>query len=512
MLPSILQEERLAMRNSKIIPLLLGLFVATFVLTCSKNATSGEAVGTHKDQGPLSLLASEENRLDELVPDALEGWQGDFNAMTKRRLIRALVIPNKTAYFFDGVDQKGTGFEALKLLEEQINKDLKTGSLAIHMLIIPTTRDRILSDLINGHGDIAASNLTITPERLENVDFADPFLTTNEVVVTGAKAPPISSLEDLAGQEIYIRRTSSYWESLERLNQELEEKGLKPARLRAVDEILETEDILEMVNAGLIPITVADDYLANLWAEIFENVTAHPDLILRSGGEIAWAMRPNSPELTAVLNRFVKGHKKGTLKGNIVLNRYLKDAKYVRNSLAATEMKRFEQAMKFFQKYAGDYDFDWLMIAAQGYQESRLDQGVRSKAGAIGVMQILKSTASDPNVGIPDIDKLEPNIQAGTKYLRFLVDHYFDEPDIDPINRHLFGFAAYNAGPNRIQRLRKKAAEKGLDPNVWFRNVEVVVAHDVGREPVTYVSNIYKYYLAYRLMIDQQQRRDAAKS
>ncbi len=500
------------MHNHSFLIVFMFILLSMTISSCAAKEAPSESTGDDSPTGPISLLATESEPGNEVLASAVETWMGDFDAMAERRLIRALVIPNKTSYFFDGVDQKGTGFEALKLLEKQINKELRTGHLGIYMLVIPTTRDRILKDLVEGLGDIAASNLTITDQRRQQVDFADPFLTTNEIVVTGPQVEGIGSLDDLAGQEIHVRRTSSYWESLERFNEQLAARDLPPVRLQAADELLETEDLLQMVNAGLVPITVADDHLADFWSQILENIQTHPDLVLRSGGEIAWAMRPNSPQLAAVLNRFVKGHKKGTLTGNILINRYLKNADYIRNSLAATEMERFAETMEFFQRYAGEYDFDWLMIAAQGYQESRLDQSVRSRAGAIGVMQLLKSTASDPNVGIPDIEKLEPNIHAGVKYLRFLVDRYFDEPGLDTVNRHLFGFAAYNAGPSRIQRLRRKAAEKGLDPNVWFRNVEVVVAHDVGREPVRYVSNIYKYYLAYRMLLEQERRREAARS
>ena len=500
------------MRKSRILPVVVACFTTILPIACGRSDSSDQETVLEQGTGPVSFLAAQDSLLKEIVPATAEKWKGDFKALAERRLIRALVIPNKTSYFFDGVEQKGSGFEALKLLEQQINKDLKTGRLPIHILTIPTTRDRILSDLTQGRGDIAASNLTITSERQQLVDFADPFLSANEIVVSGPQATEISSLEDLAGQEIYVRRTSSYWESLAKLNREFSEKGLKKIEVKEADELLETEDILEMVNAGLVSITIADDYLATFWEQIFENIKPHPDLQVRTGGEIAWAMRQDSPEMAAVLNRFVKGHKKGTLTGNILLKRYFQNTDFVRNSLAATEMDRFEDTMNFFQKYAGEYEFDWLMIAAQGYQESRLDQSTRSRAGAIGVMQLLKSTANDPNVAIPDIEKLEPNIHAGTKYLRFLVDHYFDEPDLDPVNRQLLGFAAYNAGPNRIQRLRRKTAEKGLDPNIWFRNVEVVVAHDVGQEPVRYVSNIYKYYLSYRLVLEQERRKAAAKS
>jgi membrane-bound lytic murein transglycosylase MltF len=150
------------------------------------------------------------------------------------------------------------------------------------------------------------------------------------------------------------------------------------------------------------------------------------------------------------------------------------------------------------------------MVAAQGYQESRLDQSVVSKSGAIGVMQLLPSTANDKNVGIPDIHLIDKNIHAGTKYLRFLVDRYFSGGELDELNRHLFGFAAYNAGPARVAKLRAEAKESGLDPNVWFDNVEVIASKRIGRETVQYVSNIYKYYIAYRLILNKEIRRQQA--
>ena len=143
------------------------------------------------------------------------------------------------------------------------------------------------------------------------------------------------------------------------------------------------------------------------------------------------------------------------------------------------------------------------MVAAQGYQESGLDQSARSGAGAIGIMQLLPSTAADPNVGIPDIEEIDNNIHAGTKYLRFVRDRYFDDPAVDDFNATLLTFAAYNAGPARVRQLRAEAAEVGLDPNIWFDNVEVIAAKRIGRETVQYVSNITKYYVAYRLIVNQ---------
>ncbi len=240
-------------------------------------------------------------------------------------------------------------------------------------------------------------------------------------------------------------------------------------------------------------------------------IELHPEVRLREGGEIAWAIRKDSPQLKQVVDAFVAKNRKGTATGNDILNRYLKSTKWVKNATAERDMKRFREMTDLFKKYSDQYGFEWLLVMAQAYQESGLDQSTRSRVGAIGVMQVMPTTAKDRNVNIPNIHETEANIHAGVKYLRFLVNEYFDEPGIDAMNRHLLAFASYNAGPNRIQRLRKQAAAEGLDPNKWFNNVEVVAARDIGRETVQYVSNIYKYYLAYKLVVEQDRERKAAK-
>ena len=397
------------------------------------------------------------------------------------------------------------------MFEKEINEKLETGLSNLNVLIIPVTRDHLLPAIVDGYGDIAAANLTITPERLESVDFSAPFLTgVDEIVVTGPAAPELTTPDDLAGQELFVRPSSSYYESLVRLNDRFRSEGKREVVLTPADEYLEDEDLLEMVNAGLLPMVVVDSTKAEFWSQIFDNLEPRPDLTVNTGGEIAWAFRKDSPRLRNVVNEFVSTHRQGSLMGNIVLNRYLRSTDWVRNSLTAVEMERFDSMVEYFQRYAGEYGFDWLMVAAQGYQESRLDQSARSQVGAVGVMQILPSTAADPSVGIPDIEVLENNIHAGVKYLRFMRDSYFADEGLDSLNGALLSFAAYNGGPNRIARLRLEAAEIGLDPNLWFDNVELVVSKRIGRETVQYVSNIYKYYVAYRLIADQVLLREAA--
>ena len=278
-------------------------------------------------------------------------------------------------------------------------------------------------------------------------------------------------------------------------------------KLVAADESLEDEDLLEMVNAGILPIIVVDNHKAQFWAKVFKNIRVHPDATVRTSGEIGWAFRKNSPKLESIVNEFVKRNKKGTLLGNMLFNRYLKDTKYVKNSVSKEELKKFNSMVELFKKYSSKYDFDFLMVGAQAYQESGLDQRKKSNAGAIGVMQVLSSTAADSNVNVTDIHVLENNIHAGTKYLRFISDRYFKNEPMDPLNKMLFSFAAYNAGPANVKKIRKRTVKMGLNPNVWFQNAEVAAAKIIGRETVQYVSNIYKYYIAYRMTIDRMQEK-----
>ena len=440
-------------------------------------------------------------------------WTGDLNSMTERRVVRMLVINSKTSYFLDNAQQRGATYDMGMELEKWLNRGNKDRARPIRVVFIPTSRARLLSDLTEGRGDIAAAGLAITPERQALVSFAKPFADdVSEILVTSADAPVPATIEELSGQSVYVRRASSYYASLESLNSKLAALGKPPVRIVLADENLEDEDILEMMNAGLIDTTVVDSYLATFWQQIFTNLRPHPELVLRSRSEIAWAMRKESPKLKATLDGFVAKNRVGTTMGNMILRRYLQNTKWARNATSATEMKRFDELSKYFKKYATQYNFEWLLLVAQGYQESGLDQTTRSPVGAIGVMQVMPTTAKDRNVNIPNIHLVEPNIHAGAKYMRFLVDQYFDEPGIDKVNRHLFAFAAYNGGPNRIARLRREAKAQGFDPDKWFNNVELLAAQQIGRETVQYVSNIYKYYIAYRLVLDRAQERNEAKA
>jgi membrane-bound lytic murein transglycosylase MltF len=451
----------------------------------------------------------------EVLPvDALlsERWTGDLDGMRQRRRIRALVVYSKTFYFLDGAQQRGLSHEALKLFETFVNERFKSGHLRTEVVFIPVARDELIPGLLEGRGDLAVANLTITPERQAQVDFSTPVLSdVQEVVVGGPAAPPLARLEDLAGREVWVRRSSSYHDSLERLSARLRQAGRPAIRLRAADENLEDEDLLEMVNAGLIGLTVVDRHKIDFWATIFRQLRVHRELVVRSGGAVGWAFRKQSPGLKEVVDAFAGRHREGDATRNILLRRYLRDNKWVRNATAQEELRKFRGTVALFRKYADRYDFDYLMVAAQAYQESRLEQQLRSPAGAVGVMQIKPSTAAGQPIGVTGVERLEPNIHAGVKYLRFIVDRYYANAPMDRVNKGLFAFAAYNAGPARVEGLRRKAAAAGLDANRWFGHVERIAAREIGRETVQYVANIYKYYIAYTLVVEREQARRGAR-
>ena len=438
-------------------------------------------------------------------------FTGDLDGMIKRRVIRVAMPFNRSFYFVDKGVQRGLSYEYATLFEEQINKKLKTGNLKIHVVPLPMPRDMLLSSLQAGKVDMVVAQLTVTPERQQLADFTNPTRrNVSEVLVTAPGAPAVAAVGDLSGKEVFVRKTSSYFESLMALNRTLEAQGKPPVDVQPAAESLEDDDLLEMVNAGLIPATIVDDYLAEYWKTVFTDMTVHSSVTVRTGGNLAVAIRKQSPQLAAELNGFIAKNGLDSAIGRILNKRYLESTRYVKNAASEAERKKFLAMVNLFQKYGDQYKFDYLLMAAQGYQESRLDQGAKSQVGAVGVMQLMPATGREQKVG--DITQLEPNIHAGVKYMRFVRDEFFEDQPMDDLNKGLFTFASYNAGPGRVRQLRREAEKRGLNPNVWFGNVERIASERIGRETVTYVSNIYKYYVAYRLILEERNRREAAKA
>ena len=458
--------------------------------------------------GAASAATAEE--FDEIMEHANQPWRGDLDGMTKRGFLRILTVHNPLLFSFDGATQQGMVAELSKMFEDHLAEEIgRVRSPTV--VVIPVARDELLPGLIEGRGDLVMGNLTITPERQKLVDFGPPIHEeVDELVVTGLAAKNVASLDDLVEHGLYLRPSSSYFEHMQALNLERVAQGKQPIPITEADENLEDYDLLDMVNAGVLRAIVVDSHKAVFWKQVFDRIEVHPELPVHSGNQIAWALRKNSPVLMKSVTAFSDTVKKGSLLGNILRNRYLGDSEWLDNALAGEDRERYDKTIEVIKRYADRYEFDWLIIAAQAYQESRFDQRKRSSAGAIGVMQLMPTTAADKVVDIPDISKLDNNIHAGVKYLHWLRETYFSDPAIAPLDRVLFSFAAYNAGPGNMARARRRAKRLGFNPNRWFGNVEIGMYRAVSGEPASYVRNIYKYYVTYQGLEKSRQAREKA--
>jgi membrane-bound lytic murein transglycosylase MltF len=493
----------------------VGLATLTLLVCgCSKGSAPEQAKKpqAQANTAPASN-ATEASPLDEVLAPVLKTpWKGDLDAMAKRRVVRVLLPFRRPEFFYMEGRPAGILHEAFQEVERALNAKYKTtADNRIIVVLLPTALDKLRGQMVSGWGDIGAYNISITDRNKADVDLTIPTMTGLKViVVTGPGTPELKSIDDLSGKEVWVNVHTRMKDDLDALNARFRSQGKAPAIMRQVDPVLDPADIMEMVNVGTYPITLMQSSTAQFWGPIFDNAKPRMDLAVAENVEFVWAIQKGTPQLKAFLDDFLKTHGIGTSFGNTLMRRYLKETKYVRNARDPAEMEKFRATIPFFKKYAGQYGLDYLLLGAQGYQESRLDQNVKSPVGAIGIMQVMPSTAAASPVNVPNVNTVENNIHAGVRMIHFLVNDYFDEPGLDQVNRTLLAIAAYNAGPAKITNCRDLATKMGYDRNRWFGNVEVATAKVVGRETTQYVANIYKYYLAYRMAAGTRERRREA--
>jgi membrane-bound lytic murein transglycosylase MltF len=475
---------------------------AFFVATMFATTGHGQTAPTDEPAKPRQLAIANKQ------------WTGDFDKMLERRVIRVYAPFSRSLYFNDKGRERGIAAELVRDWERYLNikyaKELGKRPLTVY--IAPATRDKLLPFLTVGLGDVAIGNLTITEERLRDVDFVagdEGRRTLNEIVVTGPKSPDVKSLDGLSGKTVHVRKASSYYESLRELNERFKREGKPEIQMILVPDSLEDEDMMEMLDAGLIELLVVDDWKAHMWSLVLPKTKVRSDLVLRANARTGWAIRKDSPKLAAEIDDFFRNWAMKQGVADYRMNSYMKRVKELKDPTASAEYKRFRETLALFEKYGKKYGFDPLMLAAQGYQESQLNQNAKSAVGAVGVMQLMPATGEQMKVG--DIHVTESNIHAGAKYMDQLMTQYFADAKLSEGNRPLFAFASYNCGPGNVAKARKEAERRNLDPEKWFNNVEIVVAQKIGTETTTYVRNIYKYYVAYRLTLDAQAEAEKAR-
>ncbi len=445
------------------------------------------------------------------VAKITQPFKGDLDALVKRRLIRVLTPYSKTGFFVHNGVTRGLVCDSFRQFETDLNLKLKTRNPKVIVMVVPAPYDKLEQYLLEGRGDIVAATALITDQRLQHMDFTNPTgKDVAELIVTGPGGPEIATLEDLSGKTLFVSKLLPYRKDMEELSARFVKEGKAPLKLLEAPDNFGTEDMLEMVNAGIVPATVAHGFLAEFGAQVMPKLKVNKAAAVKTGGQVASAIRKDRPKLKAELNAFLAKYPEGGAFRSALLASYLKSTKFAKAATSPAERARLEKLQALFIKYGDKYEMDYLLMAAQGYQESGLNHSARSPAGAIGVMQVMPATGKELKVG--DINQIEANIHAGVKFIRFMMDKYYGtETEITTLNKGLFTFAAYNCGPGRIAQLRKLTAARGLDPNVWFNNVEILAAEKIGRETVTYVSNIYKYYIGYKLLKEQSDERNKVK-
>jgi membrane-bound lytic murein transglycosylase MltF len=505
----------------RVLPVVLSVVLFLLTAACKASPPERAAAGQEPGQQPAPIAvdpgpaggkgeASDALESESARAPFLRMWTGDLDGMIQRRVIRVLTTYSKTNYFVDQATQRGLVYDAFTIFETDLNTQLKNKNIRVHVVIVPVSNDDLIPALLEGRGDIVAAGTMISDPRKEQVDFSNPTrVGVSAIAVTGPGALPVARIEDLAGREVYLRLSMAAPHAVERFNADLARKGLPPMTIRPAPETLADEDILEMVNAGFVGTTIAFDYIAEFWQQVFPKLVLNTGAAVKTGGQIAMMVRKNSPQLKAEVNAYLARYPEGSLRRNVLLQKYLKNVQFAKEATSKDGRERLDRTVALFRKYGTQYALDYLLMIAQGYQESQLDNDAKSSVGAIGVMQVMPATGKDLKVG--DFRQLEPNIHAGVKYIRFMMDRYYANEPMDQLNKGLFTFASYNAGPARINQLRKRAAGRGLDPNKWFNNVEVLAAESIGRETVQYVANIYKYYLAYQMLMEEEGRRLKAK-
>jgi len=447
-----------------------------------------------------NLVLAQTNKTPEI-------WSGSYPEMIDRGEIRVAAPYDRTIYVSDKGVQRGLAVEVSKGLAKWINAKYvgqKKGK-SISIKLVPVIAPDLLNSLTSGRADIAIGDIGLY-EPIPNFQHFIVNHTSRdgqEVLVTGPSSPPLLKIADLSGQTVYGSRNTNFQKTFSSLNKELKRDGKLPINLASPLGDLDDEDLLEMLNSGLISYVTVADWKFKLWQSVYKNITMHADLSVQDSGWVGWAVRSTNRDLNDDLIGFYQSDDFVKSLTAFRQEDYKHHLKGLKDPIDKTAWARFESMRPLFNRFGAEYKLNPLFIASLGFQETLLNQSSVSAVGAIGVMQLMPATGI--SLGVGDIHLLEPNIHAGADYMNQLISKYFPDVQFEGNNRSLFAVASYNIGPNNVAKARAQAKELGFDPNRWFGNVEFIATERMGYEPMIYVRNVYKYYMSYRLKLKEIQ-------
>lgn len=439
----------------------------------------------------------------------------DWKEIKKEGVLRAITNYSGTSYFLYKGKPMGFEYELLERLADYLDVRLE--------IVLAENIDSIIPMLERGEGDIIAFGLTITEDRKKRIAFTDYLYLTKQVLVQRKPdnwrklkrhqidAALIQDPVELIDDTVAVRLTTSYYERL--LNLQKEIGGI--IYIDTMQGDLSAEKLIQSVVDGEIKYTIVDDNIAAI------NAAYHPILDVSTpvsfSQRIAWGVRPSSSNLRDTLNGWIAQARKD-VDYRVIYNKYFKNKRAFRSRVKSEFYSLNEQRIspydELIKENAERIGWDWRLLAAQIYQESQFDPEATSWAGAAGLLQLMKGTASDLDVE----NRLDPeeNLRGGADYMSQLY-HNFDEVT-DSIQRVKFALASFNCGYYHVLDAQRLAEKRDLDPKIWDENVAAMIlelsfprnyndevvkyGYVKGVEPFTYVEEIMERYKHYKMFVD----------
>ncbi|WP_081951599.1 transglycosylase SLT domain-containing protein [Pseudomonas cremoricolorata] len=431
----------------------------------------------------------------------------DFPQISSAKVLRVLVNQSRNSSGEVKGEPVGIEYHRVRALEHYLNARLGEKH-RLQVKLVPKAKGQLPGALLRGEGDIAAPGELFDPALVHQLVASDPVVDRVSLVLVGRKgARSVARAEQLSGRTVALISASAAGVAIEAVNRQLALRKRAPIKIEWVDPTLAVEDVLEMVQAGIYPLTVVERPIAERWQRVMPKLRLDTRVKLGEPQAVRWYVRRDAPVLEQTLNRFLATYR-APENQNAAFERIYRRQYRVHNPLARQERQRLEAVRSVLQRHGEAQSIDWLNLAALAYKESTLNPQARGGGGAHGLMQITPSAAQ--RVGVNNTATVDGNVQAGARYLALIRRKFFASPALNDRERMAFTLAAYNLGPERVQAMRAEARRRGLNGNQWFFQTERVAMEQVGMGPVNFVNSVNKYYLAYnreRLALERTRQR-----
>ncbi|MCK0543073.1 transglycosylase SLT domain-containing protein [Pseudomonas syringae pv. aptata] len=440
----------------------------------------------------LPLQASARQTGPEVVQHTVQ--VRDLPAIRSSKVLRVLVNQSRNSSGDVKGQEIGVEYHRLQAFEQYLNSHSRAGQ-KITIKVIPKAKNQLPTALQRGEGDMIAPGELLDVSDAKGIQASAPIVHDVPLVLVGVRGQrSVRRVDQLSGKTLSLPTGSAADEALHQVNRQLELRKLPLAKIEWVDPSLAVEDVLEMVQAGIYPMTLVEQPIAERWARIMPKLRIERGLTLQTHGDISWFVRDNATQLRASVDDFLKDYKPSAQQDQVFANAY-KNTYKVNNPLVRNNLQRLEQLRPMLQRHADAQGMDWLDLAALAFKESKLDPSAKGSGGATGLLQITPSAAK--SVGVPSIQSADDNIRAGSRYMALIQRKYFSSNRVNERERMAFVMAAYNLGPERVQGMREEARRRGLNPNQWFFQTERVAMEQGGANVVAFVNSVNKYYLAF---------------